>query len=654
MSVSRDLPDSRCSTFQHLVVIFVALALCSTAWTAGSGLKLNAPLGPGEDLNIFPKITADGATVVYGTRDSAQSTSSLFSVPSNGGSATRLYGPSSDGWNVESYQIPNDGSKVVFTLNHDGSAPYKSELFSVAITGGAPVRLDSSLDANGGIDEVRITPDSATVVYSATQDQESAFDLYSVPIGGGTAVRLSEGVPYGNRIRSIDISPDSATVVYRVDQEVDYRYELYVTPTVGGPSTKLHRDLIDGEQVIRGFITPDGSRVVYTIKFPSQERTYYSVPITGGTSADIFDVADYDMVGSVRISPDGATMVYAYDNVLHSVPILGGPTVTLTPPGFSGDVGSVEITLDSTQVIYASGTDGSYDDWAVFAVPIDGGASVQLSPDGFGDFDLSPDHVYIVCQGPFASSDLYSVLIAGGVPVKLNGDARARGSMRLFSITGDSSTVAYPVRNEYAGVELYSVPIGGGTPVRASAAMPDGRNAIWRMTAPVGDAVFYMADQDEDDVYEFFRAFEDATAPLFTDLQVVPSRAGPGTTVRISFTASETLLETPQVTVNGNAAVLVGGSKSVEAYSFEYDVTEDDNDGLATIEISGEDLGNNAGSLQDGIALEILDEPLSMPLSVLPIALVLSLAFARTVCRKRHASQLRQDAGKVTQKQNNS
>jgi hypothetical protein len=66
-----------------------------------------------------------------------------------------------------------------------------SELFSVPIDGGAPVRLNAPLAPGGIVTDMEISPDSARVVYRADQDQDNVFELFSVPLAGGTPVQLN-------------------------------------------------------------------------------------------------------------------------------------------------------------------------------------------------------------------------------------------------------------------------------------------------------------------------------------------------------------------------------------------------------------------------------------------------------------------------------
>jgi uncharacterized Zn-binding protein involved in type VI secretion len=85
----------------------------------------------------------------------------------------------------------------------------------------------------------------------------------------------------------------------------------------------------------------------------------------------------------------------------------------------------------------------------------------------------------------------------------------------------------------------------------------------------------------------------DTIHPAVTNIVAAPLLAGIGTSVAISFTASESLLEQPSVTVNGNAATYAGNTGL--DYQFHYVVLASDTSGLATLAIGITDLAGNAG-----------------------------------------------------------
>lgn len=113
----------------------------------------------------------------------------------------------------------------------------------------------------------------------------------------------------------------------------------------------------------------------------------------------------------------------------------------------------------------------------------------------------------------------------------------------------------------------------------------------------------------------------DITPPSFESLAVQPLEACRNETVTITFTASESLDETPQVRVNGAPATYAGEYKSSH-YTFTYTVQPTDTIGPATIEITGYDLYANPGILTTPAAFSIVH---GLPLHAAPLAAVLAI-----------------------------
>ncbi len=95
----------------------------------------------------------------------------------------------------------------------------------------------------------------------------------------------------------------------------------------------------------------------------------------------------------------------------------------------------------------------------------------------------------------------------------------------------------------------------------------------------------------------------DFTAPSFSAITALPDPAGTGTTLSITFTASETLQANPTVTVDGSLANFdnVIGS----TYTFTFVVQGTEPQGLVTIDVSGADLAGNIGANQGSVTLEL-------------------------------------------------
>jgi len=90
----------------------------------------------------------------------------------------------------------------------------------------------------------------------------------------------------------------------------------------------------------------------------------------------------------------------------------------------------------------------------------------------------------------------------------------------------------------------------------------------------------------------------DNTLPAFETITANPNPAKAGT-VTITFTASETLAGDPSVTVNSQVATKDEELSSGLAYTYTYEVTGSDAQGVATISVVGLDLAANSGETED-------------------------------------------------------
>ena len=155
-------------------------------------------------------------------------------------------------------------------------------------------------------------------------------------------------------------------------------------------------------------------------------------------------------------------------------------------------------------------TDNVYE---LYSVPIAGGTPVKLngtlvSGGSVQNYQISADSrrvVYWASQDSTSVYELYSVPIAGGTPIKLNGALVSGGSVQDFQISTNSSRVVYYANQDSASVyELYIVPITGGTPIKLNGALVSGGNVQGFQISADSSRVVYLANQDLKDVSELY------------------------------------------------------------------------------------------------------------------------------------------------------
>jgi len=183
---------------------------------------------------------------------------------------------------VSDYQFSPDGNRVVYRAGQDTAGV--PELYSVASTGGVPVKLSGTLVAGGAVFACQISADGTRVVYWANQDAVGRVELYSVPIAGGDPVKLNSTSVIGAGVLDYLVSPDGSHVVYRAEQDRAGVIELYGVPIEGGTVARLNGAFADTADVAEGYaITADGKRVVYVADQDTDDVfELYGVPIGGG------------------------------------------------------------------------------------------------------------------------------------------------------------------------------------------------------------------------------------------------------------------------------------------------------------------------------------------------------------------------------------
>lgn len=132
-------------------------------------------------------------------------------------------------------------------------------------------------------------------------------------------------------------------------------------------------------------------------------------------------------------------IVFTYEDDLWLVPDQGGEAHRITTnPGFEAEA---KISPDGTRIAFSGDYDGGFD---VYVMDIDGGVPQRLTyhPSADRVTGWTPDGKAVVFssnrEAPRYSSEIYSVALDGGMPVKLPVD---RGS--LASISPDGKGMAY-------------------------------------------------------------------------------------------------------------------------------------------------------------------------------------------------------------------
>jgi Tol biopolymer transport system component len=211
-----------------------------------------------------------------------------------------------------------------------------------------------------------------------------------------------------------------------------------------------------------------------------------------------------------------ANPVLAFKNVKLNGPLVSGGDVVSSGFYINGASGRVIYRADQD-------TDGVME---LYSVPLAGGTPVKLNGPLVGGGNvgegscISPDGsrvVYRADQDTDEVYELYSVPMTGGTPVKLNGQLVSGGDVagnydsaeiphiiQNFQISPDGSRVVYIADQDTDGIGgLYSVPITGGTPVKLNPPMV-GNWIFGFEISPDSSRVVYSARQDSFTRYDLY------------------------------------------------------------------------------------------------------------------------------------------------------
>jgi Tol biopolymer transport system component len=294
-------PASRFVIFRECEQQDQPALLYRVALAGGEPVQLDIP--DGVSVNPFFQVSSDGNWVVYWSVTAEQGPQDLYRAPVAGSQPAIQLNTETAASRVRSYRISPNSQHVVYLAGTGAFMPV--ELYSVALSGGAPVKLSGPYDPDGGTDvesPFYITPDSSRVVYAADQidDFSGVEQLWSVSITASEpAVRISgETIPSAFiRMEDLQISSDSQWVFYRMEGPRDFYYQLFVTSVTGKtPARKLSGDVptvagppysfdlysrhfqvsMDNHYVaFAGAPDPDGPRSLYLVELEASNVSVY-------------------------------------------------------------------------------------------------------------------------------------------------------------------------------------------------------------------------------------------------------------------------------------------------------------------------------------------------------------------------------------------
>ena len=433
--------------------------LFSVPIQGGEIITLNRPLPPNATVDEY-WITPDGAKVVYYADQDAYFYKHLYVVPTAGGNTISLTADIPEGALVFPSGISPDGKWVLYKIREDMSSqkPYRHrEIRMVSINGGKSVVLAqvSWRYLLGAI----FTPDSKRVVFVDSQDTVTGTnELYSVAIDGGAPVKLS--LPE-HAVIDWQISPDSSKLYYWVSGS-----KFFSVPTAGG--TPVEFTGITAFRVgIRTF-SADGSKVILTGTDSSGQLTQlYVAPASGGAATLIATInPPENELTYLALTPDEQEVLFVAGSVFgdlgkrgaYRVPITGG---AVTPVGPAGPYSVLAVSPAQDYLFYSAHSSFPVAIDALVKLDIASGEVITLdqasgialnfSPDGNGIIyraSRAGDSVARIYQASITATQVTTV----SVPI----DASPSWSPSDLKIHDGKICVAYSFPTSFSLGDIYS------------------------------------------------------------------------------------------------------------------------------------------------------------------------------------------------------
>lgn len=298
------------------------------------------------------------------------------------------------------------------------------------------------------------------------------FALALPAAGPGANFRLSDGLAVAGVYNTSGgndaiVSLDGRWVFYRQDVDGIDAVELWRVATVGGTPERVSGILPAGSNVFGIELVPDGSRIVF-----------YS-------------------------PQDDADLAELYS---HPVGAPAGSYVKVNSPLAPGShlLASGAYSPDSARTLYYSGPDTLGTDTAkLWVAELDGSSQTPIVtlPLGrdFSRLTAPPDfaHALYVADAAVASRyELWSVPMAGGTPVKLNGALATGGDVSEIAASPAGGVAIYLADQQVDGRrELYVVPVAGGAATKLNATLAAGREISAAVFTPSGGRILYVESE---------------------------------------------------------------------------------------------------------------------------------------------------------------
>ncbi len=479
----------------------VVFSYASDLWispaSGGTAVRLTAHPG----MEVFAKFSPDGKWIAFtGQYDGDEQ---VYVMPATGGEPKQLTfypakGPLTPRWGYDNQVMgwTTDGKSIVFRSQRDSYTLPISRLYTVSMTGGAPVALPMPEAGSGDY-----SPDGSKMIYSPrTRDFRSekrygggqANTLYIYDLQTNDARKISEGVR-----ASRDAMWIGDKVFYNSDR--DGKFNLYVFDVPSGKTTQA-TNFKDWE--VRWASSDDQSRIVYErngeleifdTKNNRSTKLNISVPDDGVYKRPrMINALQY--LQNVALSPKGERVLFGGRGDVFSAPVEKGATRNLTHSSTAHDK-FPRWSPDGSRVAFISDRSGEEEVWSIaqdgIGEPIQlttGGTAMRYAPEWSGDgkriaFSDKDGKVYILT---LADKKLLQIADAANGQVN-DYEWSPKGNYLAFSMNDK------PASNNGGFNSVYIYDVNQNKLNRVTDPMFNAQNPTFD---PSSDYLYYLSDRE--------------------------------------------------------------------------------------------------------------------------------------------------------------
>jgi dipeptidyl aminopeptidase/acylaminoacyl peptidase len=199
---------------------------------------------------------------------------------------------------VAEAQLAPDGRSVAFVTDITGAL----ELWTVPAEGGWPTQLTNLGEA---VSDIRWSPDSRWLVFSADAGGNERHDLYRVPAAGGLVEKLTD-TPFSEQ--QPRFSPDGKQLAFVADPDPmrEFLFQLHVLDLESRKVRQLTREPVN---VLAPVWSPDGTTLAVTRSGDDQKGELLLIELASGRKVEVPPPEAGGILWPQAFAPDGKSLL---------------------------------------------------------------------------------------------------------------------------------------------------------------------------------------------------------------------------------------------------------------------------------------------------------------------------------------------------------